>query len=168
MPPTLSIICAMDENRLIGNKNSLPWQLPADLAFFKKTTMNKPILMGRKTFESIGRPLPGRRNIIITRDPLIQYEGCDTTASIESALELVTDQPEVMLIGGASLYQQTIGMADRLYITQIHAKFEGDAWFPAIDPEQWIETWREDHLPDERNQYAYSFVNYYHKTDKSQ
>lgn len=160
MRPSISIICAMDENRLIGNNNSLPWQLPADLAFFKKTTMGKPILMGRKTYESIGRPLPGRRNIIITRDPNIQFEGCETTLGIEQALQLVDDQQEIMLIGGASLYQQTIGMAARLYITEIHARFEGDAWFPAIDPERWIENWREDHQADERNPYAYSFVNY--------
>lgn len=167
MSPSLSIICAMDENRLIGNKNTLPWQLPADLAYFKEITMDKPILMGRKTFESIGRPLPGRRNIIITRDPLLHFKGCETTQSIDSALELVKDQQEIMLIGGASLYQQTIDMADKLYITKIHGQFEGDAWFPTIDPEYWTETWREDHQPDERNQYAYSFVNYYHKNGKS-
>lgn len=166
MLPSLSIICAMDENRLIGSNNTLPWQLPADLAYFKKVTMNKPILMGRKTYESIGRPLPGRRNIIITRDPLIQFAGCETTGSIESALERVKDQPEVMLIGGASLYQQTIDIADKLYITRIHAQFEGDAWFPVINPDYWTECWREDHQPDERNRYAYSFVNYCHKTAK--
>lgn len=166
MPASLSIICAMDQNRLIGNHNELPWQLPADLAFFKKTTMNKPILMGRKTYESIGRPLPGRRNIIITRDPTIQVEGCETVQSIDSALALVNDQPEAMLIGGASLYLQTIDLADSLYITKIDGVFEGDAWFPAIDPHHWIETWREDHQPDESNHYAYSFVKYFRKNVK--
>jgi dihydrofolate reductase len=157
----------MDQNRLIGNNNELPWQLPADLAFFKKTTMHKPILMGRKTYESIGRPLPGRRNIIITRDASIGFEGCETVQGIDAALALVDDQPEIMLIGGASLYQQTIGLADRLYITQIDGVFEGDAWFPEIDPLRWHESWREDHEPDERNHYAYSFVKYCLKREKT-
>ena len=167
MPASLSIICAMDQNRLIGNNNQLPWRLPADLAFFKKTTMNKPILMGRRTYESIGRPLPGRRNIIITRDPDVSFEGCETVLSINSALALVDDQPEAMLIGGASLYEQTIELAERLYITEIDAIFEGDAWFPKIDPLCWNETWREHHEPDERNDYAYSFVKYCRKNAKT-
>lgn len=160
MPVSLSIISAMDENRLIGRDNALPWQLPADLVFFKKTTMGKPIIMGRKTFESIGKPLPGRRNIIISRDPGYQAEGCDSSQSIDAALALVDDQPEAMLIGGAMLYQQTMGIADHLYITEIHEKFEGDAWFPEINPAHWQETWREDHAADERNLYAFTFVKY--------
>mgnify|MGYP002635809489 CR=1 FL=1 len=150
----------MDENRLIGNNNALPWHLPADLAYFKKTTMNKPILMGRKTYESIGKPLPGRRNIIISRDSGYQAEGCDVTHSIQSALDLVKDQTEVMLIGGASLYEQTMELASCLYITEIHHQFEGDAWFPSINTENWRESWREDHPADDRNQYPYSFVKY--------
>ena len=150
----------MDENRLIGSNNALPWHLPADLAFFKRTTLNKPIIMGRKTYESIGRPLPGRRNIIISRNPAYRMNGCDTCADIDAALALVEDQDEDMLIGGASLYEQTINRATTLYITEIHGKFSGDAWFPPIDPALWQASWREDHEPDERNRYAYSFIRY--------
>lgn len=160
MPASLSIISAMDNNRLIGNNNALPWHLPADLAFFKKTTLNKPILMGRKTYESIGRPLPGRRNIIISRDPAYHQDGCETVASIDEALRLVEDQAEAMLIGGASLYSQTLQRAQTLYITEIHEQFEGDAWFPEIDKTRWKECWREHHEADEVNKYAYSFVKY--------
>jgi dihydrofolate reductase len=160
MTASLSIITAMDENRLIGNNNALPWHLPADLAFFKRTTMNKPILMGRKTYESIGRPLPGRRNIIITRNPDYHSSGCESVTSIDQALELVDDQPEVMLIGGASLYEQTIDRARMLYVTEVHEKFEGDAWFPPIDLSRWKECWRENHQADDLNQYAYSFVKF--------
>ncbi len=160
MTTSLSIISAMDKNRLIGNNNALPWHLPADLAFFKKTTLNKPILMGRKTFESIGRPLPGRRNIIITRNTEYQQQGCEIVVGIDEALALVKDQPEVMLIGGASLYEQTIRRAHSLYITEIHSKFKGDAWFPEIEPERWQEVWREDHKADEKNAYDYSFVKF--------
>ena len=160
MSVSLSIIAAMDENRLIGQRNGLPWHLPADLAFFKKTTMNKPIIMGRKTFESIGKPLPGRRNIVISRETGYQAAGCDVCADINSALELVNDQPEAMLIGGASLYEQTLDMADRLYITEIKGVFEGDAWFPEIDPSRWRESWREEHGHDEQNSHDYAFVQY--------
>lgn len=154
----------MDNNRLIGSNNALPWHLPADLSFFKQTTMGKPIVMGRKTFESIGRPLPGRQNIIITRDTEYHVDGCDSCPSIEAAIELVTSQPEIMLIGGASLYQQTLPLAQQLYLTRINHSFEGgDAWFPEIDPELWQEVWREDHSPDAKNHYQYSFVKYSHK-----
>lgn len=160
MPTSLSIITAMDQNRLIGRDNALPWHLPADLAFFKKTTLGKPILMGRKTYESIGRPLPGRQNIIISRDPNYRIDGCDTATGIEQALEMIKNQPEAMLIGGSSLYQQTIDLADKLYITFIHSQFEGDAWFPEIPSQNWVESAREDHSADDKNAYNYSFVTY--------
>ena len=162
--PTLSIICAMDSNRLIGRNNALPSHLPADLAFFKRTTMGKPIIMGRKTFESIGRPLPGRQNIVVTRDRSYRFDGCDCYHSIEEALDGINNADEAMLIGGASLYQQTLHMATQLYLTQIHHAFEGgDAWFPAIDPEDWTEDWREDHEADDKNAHAYSFIRFLHK-----
>lgn len=163
MPASLSLICAMDQNQLIGSNNALPWHLPADLAFFKKTTLGKPIVMGRKTYESIGRPLPGRQNIIITRNPEFKAEGCDTCTSIDQAIELAGDQNEVMLIGGASLYQQTIDLAQYLYLTRIHHQFEGDAWFPEFDLQQWQEVWREDHTRDEKNGYDFSFLKYSRK-----
>jgi dihydrofolate reductase len=159
--PLLSLIWAMDENRLIGNNNALPWYLPADLAFFKRTTMGKPIIMGRKTFDSIGRPLPGRQNIIITRDSAFTAEGCGIANSIEEAMSLVTEEAqEAMLIGGASLYLQTLEQADILYLTQIHNTFSGDTWFPEIDMTQWSEAYREDFGADEKNPYPYSFMKY--------
>ena len=156
----LSLIVAMDENRLIGSHNDLPWHLPADLAFFKRTTMGKPIIMGRKTHESIGKPLPGRRNIIVTRDEKFSAEGCDVVNSIDAALRLCEGEEEVMLIGGASLYQQTIDRAARLYITRIHHEFDGDTWFPAIDATQWKIEKQEDFDADHGNPYAYSFIKF--------
>jgi dihydrofolate reductase len=157
---SLSLIVAMDDNRLIGNKNKLPWHLPADLAFFKRTTMGKPIVMGRKTFESIGKPLPGRRNIVITRDDSFSAAGCEVANSIEAAMSLTKDDDEVMLIGGASLYEQTIARATQLYITRIHQSFEGNTWFPEIDLSEWKAVNREDFDADHSNQYAYSFIKY--------
>ena len=156
----LSLIVAMDDNRLIGSNNDLPWQMPADLAFFKRTTMGKPIIMGRKTFASIGRPLPGRRNIVITRDSGFSATGCEIANGIEAALSLCSEAEEVMLIGGASLYQQTIDQATRLYITRIHHSFEGDTWFPEIDLGLWKQESREDHDADHDNPYAYSFMKF--------
>lgn len=157
---SLSLIAAMDDNRLIGNKNKLPWHLPADLAFFKRTTMGKPIVMGRKTFESIGKPLPGRRNIVITRDPGFSAAGCEVANCIEAAMSLTKDDDEAMLIGGASLYQQTIARAMQLYVTRIHHSFEGDTWFPEIDLHEWKEVNREDFDANQDNHYAYSFIKY--------
>ena len=157
---TLSLIVAMDDNRLIGNKNKLPWHLPADLAFFKRTTMGKPIVMGRKTFESIGKPLPGRRNIVITRDAAFSAAGCEISNSIETAMSLTSNDDEVMLIGGASLYRQTLARAMQLYITRIHHSFDGDTWFPDINLGEWKEVNREDFDADHNNQYAYSFIKY--------
>lgn len=163
--PQLSLIWAMDENRLIGNNNALPWHLPADLAFFKRTTMEKPIIMGRKTYDAIGRPLPGRQNIIITRDTAYTAKGCDIANSIDEAMSLVPEEvQEVMLIGGASLYLQTLAQADALYITQIYHAFSGDTWFPEMDMSQWSEVYREDFEADEKNLHAYSFMQYQRKT----
>ncbi len=156
----LSLIAAMDNNRLIGSDNSLPWHLPADLAFFKHTTMGKPILMGRKTFESIGKPLPGRHNIVITRNPDFSAEGCSIANGIEAAIALCRGDDEVMLIGGASLYRQAIEQALQLYITRIHHEFKGDTWFPEFDLREWKEESREEYAADNRNLYACSFIKY--------
>lgn len=156
----LSLIVAMDENRLIGNDNQLPWRLPADLAFFKRTTMGKPIVMGRRTFESIGRPLPGRRNIVITRNLQFAAEGCEIVNSIERALTSCGDHDELMLIGGASLYQQTMEQVSCMYITRIHHHFSGDTWFPEFDSAQWKIENQQDFDADQGNPFAYSFVKY--------
>jgi len=156
----LSLIWAMDSNRLIGRDNALPWHLPADLAFFKRSTLGKPILMGRKTYQSIGRPLPGRQNIVITRDPGFSAAGCDIATGIDAALRLSANAEEVMLIGGASLYEQAIGRASRLYITRIHGQFEGDTWFPEFNLDDWNIESRENFDADQANPYPYSMVKY--------
>jgi len=155
-----SIIAAMDANQLIGNNNQLPWHLPADLAHFKQLTMSKPILMGRKTYESIGRPLPGRHNIVISRNSERLIEGCSTCSSVDEAVALCQGEAEIMLIGGASLYAQVLPLADRLYLTRIDAEFEGDAWFPEIDFSAWQKTAEQRHPVDEKNAWPYRFCTF--------
>ncbi|MBU1190380.1 MAG: type 3 dihydrofolate reductase [Gammaproteobacteria bacterium] len=154
----ISIIVAMDRNRLIGSNNGLPWRLPADLKHFKAITLGKPVIMGRKTYESIGRPLPERHNIVVSRTPGFVAPGCTTVTSADAALAAAGDVPEVMIIGGAQLYTQLLPQVQRIYLTQIDAAFDGDAWFPDLDTAVWHETAREGHLPDDRNPYAYSFL----------
>lgn len=154
----ISLIVAMDRNRLIGAHNRLPWRLPADLKYFKSITMGKAILMGRKTYESIGRPLPGRTNIVVTREPNYQAPGCIVVHSIDEALARPECGDEVMVIGGASFYEQILPRADRIYLTLIDAECAGDTYFPSFDPNAWHEIRREDHEPDERNPYRYSFT----------
>lgn len=158
--PLLSLVTAMDSNRLIGENNGLPWHLPADLAFFKATTMGKPVIMGRKTYVSIGKALPGRQNIVVTRDNNFDAPDCDVVLSIDQAISLVGDSEEVMLIGGASLYEQTLGRADIIYLTLIHHEFSGDTWFPEIDPKEWKSVSRDDFDADDKNPFPYSFVKY--------
>ena len=136
----VSLIWAMADNRVIGINNSLPWKLPADMKWFRKQTMGKPIIMGRLTFESFGaKPLPGRRNIIITRNTNYQAKGIEVASSIEDALEMTCDVDEVMIIGGASIYKQALPLANRLYMTLVHTDVEGDAWFPDFELQQWNE-----------------------------
>jgi len=156
--PILSIITAMDKNRLIGKENGLPWHLPEDLAFFKKTTLNKPIIMGRKTFESIGRPLPGRTTIIISRNKDYKVEGCIVLSSIDSVLEFCKNDHEIMLIGGASLYEQWLPYAHQMYLTLIDGEFDGDAWFPDYQPDSWITTWQESHQTEKKPPLSYQFL----------
>lgn len=129
----ISLIVAHDENRVIGYQNELPWYLPGDLKYFKQMTMGKPMIMGRKTFESIGRPLPGRRNIVITRNENYAAEGTEVVRSLEEALALVEGEKEVMIIGGAQIFEQAMSIADRLYITFINHTFKGDTYFPTYD-----------------------------------
>jgi dihydrofolate reductase len=160
----ISLIAAMNDNRVIGVENRLPWHLPADLKYFKTVTMGKPVLMGRKTYESIGRPLPGRTNIIVTRDKDFSAAGCTVVHSIEEALDTTAEYDEVMVIGGASFYRQMLPLAHRLYITLVHDnRIEGDAHFPDIDPAQWTMVQRDDHDADEHNPLPYSFVVYKRK-----
>jgi len=155
----ISLIWAMDYNRLIGNNNRLPWKLPADMKWFRKHTLGKPIVMGRKTYESFGaKPLPERINIVITRDSDYQSEGAVIVHSIDEAILHAKDAEELMIIGGASFYQQMLPLADRLYVTEVVGEFEGDAWFPDYDTEQWQLTTSEEHPADEKNTHTCRFL----------
>ena len=156
--PRISLIVAMDKNRLIGRDNDLPWRLSNDLRHFKAITMGKPMIMGRKCFESIGKPLPGRRNIVLTRDAAWQAEGCEVTAGLEAALASASEADEVMIIGGAQIYALALPMAERLYLTRVHAELQGDTWFPELELDQWQELSRESYEPDARNEWPHSFI----------
>ncbi|MFA5626043.1 MAG: type 3 dihydrofolate reductase [Thiohalomonadaceae bacterium] len=154
----ISIIAALAENRVIGIENRLPWHLPGDMRWFRRHTLGKPILMGRKTFESLGRPLPERHNIVVTKDTGYQAAGATVVHSIDEALQTAGDVSEVMIIGGESFYRQMLPQADRLILTLVHAKITGDAWFPEFAWADWQEIEREDHVADEQNTHAFSFL----------
>ncbi len=163
---TLSLIAAMGRNRVIGSKNALPWKLPADMKHFRELTRGKVVIMGRKTFESIGKPLPNRINIVVTSQDK-EIPGCITTPGedgpwLHALVAHLDGAPqEVMVIGGASIYKKFLPKANRIYLTLIDEDFEGDAWFPIFEnPEEWEETERTPHDPDDENRYAYAFVTY--------
>jgi dihydrofolate reductase len=158
--PRVSVIAALAKNRVIGIENRLPWRLPEDLAHFKALTLNHPILMGRKTFESLGRPLPGRTNIVITRNPDYCNDGCLVADSIPAALALCAEVDEVFFIGGAELYAQVIPLADRLYLTEVDIDAQGDAWFPAYDKSAFREVSRESHTGERGDALRFYFVVY--------
>ncbi len=152
----ISIIAAMAKNRVIGRNNYIPWKLPEDMKRFKELTTGKPVVMGRKTFESIGRPLPNRANIIVTRDKNYKADNCVVVHSAGEAIKAAKGNEEVMIIGGAEIYKQFLPRADRLYLTLIDKEFEGDAYFPEFDKNEWEEVSREEH---ESNGLRYAFVN---------
>ena len=152
----ISAIVALSENRAIGKNNQLPWHLPADLKHFKQITMGKAILMGRKTYQSIGRALPGRTNIILTSDKNFQAENCVIIHSIEQALQITQD--ELCVIGGAEIYQQMLPYIQRIYMTVVHHVVDGDTYFPELNPAEWKEIEKTDHEADEKNNYAYRFL----------
>lgn len=156
--PLISIIVAMAENRVIGIENRLPWHLPGDMKWFRRHTLGKPIVMGRKTFESLGRPLPERHNIVVTADPSYQAPGATVVHSIDAAWQAAGDVAEVMIIGGESFYRQLLPCAHRLILTLVHAEVAGDAWFPEFDWDDWREVERGDHAADDHNPYAFSFL----------
>ncbi len=158
--PIISLVAAMAKNRVIGKDNKMPWHLPADLKHFKGITMSKPIVMGRKTFESIGRPLPGRDNVIISRNKDYAVDGCIVIHSIEDALKLLTDYEEIMIIGGGFLYSQIIEQADKLYLTFIDLDIDGDTQFPEFEHLNLAEINRVKCQKDEKNPYNYQFVDY--------
>ncbi|MGR4989630.1 type 3 dihydrofolate reductase [Vibrio rotiferianus] len=153
----ISMIAAMADNRIIGKDNQMPWHLPADFAWFKRCTMGKPVVMGRKTYESIGRPLPGRLNIVISRDASLSIEGVTTVTSIEQALEVAGEVEEVMIIGGGAIYAACLPMANKLYVTHIEAEIEGDTQFPDWGSE-FQETYSEAYQADEKNAYNMRFT----------
>jgi len=160
----VTLVAALARNRVIGARNALPWRLPADLRRFKALTLGHPVVMGRRTYESIlaslGRPLPGRLNIVVTRSPDYAAPGCIVAASPEAALAAAGPADEVFVIGGAELYRLALPVADRLQLTEIDADYAGDAWFPELAPGDWRETARESHPPGAEFAHAYAFVLY--------
>jgi dihydrofolate reductase len=154
----ISLIAAMDKNHAIGIENRLPWHLPADLQHFKKLTLGKPVLMGRNTYESIGKPLPGRLNIVVTRNESYQAPGCTMAHSFEDAISKAGDHEEIMIIGGASFYEHALPRAHRLYLTFVDTEVQGDAFFPVWNPDEWRAIERESHRADEKNAFNYEFI----------
>lgn len=154
----VSQIAAMSENHVIGKDNQLLWHMPNDLKHFKNTTAGHTVIIGRKTFESIGnKPLPKRRNIIVTRQN-ISFEGCEVVHSVEAAIALCKGEDEVFIIGGAEIYKVALPLTNRIYLTIIHYNFDGDAFFPEIDKNEWKEVSHENHPADEKHAYSYSFI----------
>jgi dihydrofolate reductase len=154
----VTMLVATDERGAIGRAGGLPWHLPADLKRFKALTMGKPIVMGRKTWQSIGRPLPGRLNVVISRQPGLAVAGATVVPTLDDALAAAGDVDEVCIIGGAEIYRLALPLAKRIHLTRIHATVPADTFFPELDPAQWQEVSREDHPADERHAYAYSFL----------
>lgn len=155
---TVSLVVARAENGVIGKDNQLPWRLPADLRFFRQLTTGHTIIMGRKTFESIGKPLPNRRSIVITRRQDFHAHGVDVAQSVDEAVTLARGEDEIFIVGGAEIYRAALPVTDRMYVTIVHASPEGDVWFPTYDESEWTTIKKERHEPDERNAMGYSFV----------
>lgn len=164
--PLMSLIVAMTKNRCIGNDNSLMWHLRDDLQNFKRVTSGKPVIMGRKTYSSIGRPLPARYNIVVSRQANLQLAGCEVVSSIEQAKRLAVrwcaehGEDEYFILGGAEIYKQCMADIDRLYITLLDVELSGDAWFPEFDESEWLETSRAEHQKDKDNDWDFSILEY--------
>jgi len=154
----ISIIVAIDDNGLIGKKDGLPWRLPADLRHFKLLTTGHTVIMGRKTFESIGKPLPNRLNVVVSRTENLQIPGCTVVRLPEEALHIAPDNQEIFVMGGAEIYSQFLPLANTIYLTRVYNRFEGDIYFPPIDFSEWQEMERQDFEPDDKNHYKYSFI----------
>ncbi|MVN22283.1 dihydrofolate reductase [Mucilaginibacter arboris] len=153
----ISLIVAVAANNVIGKNNQLPWHLPADLKHFKRITTGHTVFMGRKTYDSIGKPLPNRKNVVISKS-VKKIEGCEVAASLEEALKSASEEAEIFIIGGAEIFRQSFFLAERIELTCIHQDFDGDTFFPEIDPQTWTETQREDFAADEKNPFSYSFI----------
>jgi len=156
----LSLFAAASENNVLGKDNTLIWHLADDFAYFKKKTLEHTVVMGRKTYDSMGKPLPKRRNIVITRSKTLEIPGVEVKNSIEMALATCQAEHEVFLIGGAELYRLALPVAERIYLTRVHATLEGDAFFPELDASVWKLVHSEDHIADLRNDYAFTFETY--------
>lgn len=153
----ISLIAALAADRVIGMENAMPWDLPADLAWFKRNTLNKPVIMGRLTWESIGRPLPGRHNIVVSSQLAKNSDNVTWVTSLEAALAAAGDVEEIMVIGGGRIYEQMLDRADRIYLTHIDAEVEGDTHFPDYEPDEWQSVFSEFHDADEKNSHSYCF-----------
>ena len=158
MTALCSIVVAVAENGVIGNGNQLPWRLPDDLRRFKELTMGKPMVMGRKTFDSIGRPLPGRTSIVVTRSQGLQIAGCVVVHSLAAALQAAGEVPEVVIVGGAELFRHALADVKLIHLTRVHADVPGDTFFPELRPDQWREEFVSRHPADERHAYAFSYL----------
>lgn len=156
----ISLVAAAADNNVIGKNNTLPWRMPADMKFFMNLTMGHTVVMGRKTYESMGRPLPKRKNVVITRNKDFKAEGCIVVSSLQEMKELCKEDGEVFIIGGAEIYKLSMKLADKIYLTRIHGDFEGDAHFPEIHADIWAETSKTGYLADEKNPYPYTFLVY--------
>ncbi len=158
--PRIAYVVAMDENRLIGRNNDLPWRLPDDLSWFRRQTIGKPCVMGRKTYDSLPdrfRPLPGRLNIVVTRNRHYEAPGAVVVHSVEEALKAAGDVEEIIIVGGADLFRRLLPIVDRLYLTRVHGAVEGDVYFPEFDPAQWQEIYLEEHAADDRHAFAFTW-----------
>src|SRR3989344_2165172 len=155
---TISLIVAMDENRVIGYKNKLPWNLPSELKYFRETTKGKPIIMGRKTHESIGRPMPERLNIIFTRDKNYKADNCIVVNSKEDAVKAAKGSNEIMVIGGAEIYKLFLPIANRLYLTKVYGSFDGDTYFPQFNETEWVKVREKFVERDNENKYSYTIM----------
>jgi len=153
----LSIIVAVADNGVIGSGNQLPWRLPDDLKRFKALSLGKPIVMGRKTFDSIGRPLPGRLNVVISRQPGLAIPGCTVVTSIDEAIAAAQPAPEIVIVGGADIYRQVLPQVQVIHLTRVHAHIEGDVMFPKLQEHEWREVAKEYHPADERHAHAFTF-----------
>lgn len=154
----ISFVVAMDENRVIGVNGGLPWRLPDDMAWFRDKTLGKPCIMGRKTYESLPdpfRPLPGRKNIVLTRNLSYEAPGASVVHSLPAALEAAGDVPEIMIVGGGELFAELLPFVDRIYLTEVEAATDGDVFFPAYEPGEWTESFCREHPPDERHEHAF-------------
>jgi dihydrofolate reductase len=159
--PRIAYVVAMDDNRLIGRNNDLPWRLPDDMRWFREQTMGKPCIMGRKTYDSLPdrfRPLPGRLNVVVTRNADYQASGAVVVHSVENALQAAGDAEEVIIVGGADLFRRLMPVVDRLYLTQVHGTAEGDVFFPPFDQQSWREIYRQEHPADDRHPFAFTWL----------